>query len=107
MRPGDSANSLHHLRSREWSGAAVCLIPDFARFQLDCSFDVYAAGGEQRADRHVPGGNGGAIHGEAGLESWPPFFLRRRSPIVEVLAVGNIVFALAQSGVCSAFCIGG
>lgn len=40
-----------------------------------------------------------AQHGEA----WPPFFLRRRSPVREVLAAQGLVLALCESGVCTAF----
>lgn len=33
-------------------------------------------------------------------------FLRKRSKIIEIVAARDIVFALAQSGVCAAFCRG-
>ncbi len=41
----------------------------------------------------------------SGSEWWPPFFLRRRSAVREVLAAPShrLVFALADSGVCTVF----
>lgn len=37
---------------------------------------------------------------------WPPFYLRRRSRVTEVLAAGGQLLALAESGVCAAYHIG-
>jgi hypothetical protein len=61
------------------------LCTSFSRFQLLREWDCYAP------------------HG--GSEWWPPFFLRRRSAVREVLAAPShrLIIALADSGVCTAF----
>lgn len=52
---------------------------------------------QEEYDTHDPKGHN--------LSSLP--FLKKRSKIIEIVAARDIVFALAQSGVCAAFSRGG
>jgi hypothetical protein len=81
--------SPHCLLQRELAGGQLSRAPhhqrSFCHFRLQREHDLYAA---QR---------------QGGAAWWPPFYLRRRSAVREVLSAQGLVVALADSGVCAAY----
>lgn len=75
------------LQARECSGAAsgqrALHGASFSHFQLQQEVDLFRLTGHHAV--------------------WPPVYLRRRSPVREVLAAEGLLLALAESGVCTAY----
>lgn len=86
--PPPPAGSPHCLLQRQLQGARPSEQAhrwrSFSFFQIQRQWDLYAP-------QHPSG------------HWWPPFYLRRRSAVREVVATHGLVIALADSGVCAAF----
>lgn len=94
--PPPPPGSPHWLASRELEGrpgqALDWQLASFDRFVVQRTCDLFA--GIEGADRE---------DGEGAALRWPPFHLRRRAPIQEVLGAGGLLLALAGSGICAAY----
>lgn len=87
LGPASQVSVLERLMSRETKATAA---PIFTRACVPHRFRNFRFQGE--SDTHDPSNSRLKLQ-----------FLRRRSRIVEIVAAGDVVFALTQTGVCAAF----